>query len=347
MTNTQKNLLMALIACLAPVAGMAGNIGEPAPPLAVKEWIKGKPWQFKVGTNHFAAGTNIYIIEIFSTSSLSSRACITNLNAVQKGFKDKGVVVIGISEEPVETLKQFVQRDGAMIEYAIAADSERQTVLGLMTPSRQKGVPCAFVVGKDGKLLWYGHPMRGLKELLDAVIAGNYDSQWGRKVEAAQRQMVQYLTFARQKDARTKPAGMIVLAARTNDVGLLCDMAFQIATAPQLPRRDIALANEALDQAGKVAGTNATQVAIIRAVLKFETGNKELAVAEARQAVAVAQDPQDKAKAEILLHNMEMRAKAFATKKTKSAGTNAVTMEMTNQIESATTNRTQDPAGKP
>ena len=56
---------------------------------------------------------------------------------------------------------------------------------------------------------------------------------------------------------------------------------------------------------------------------------------------------QDKAKAEILLHNMEMRAKAFATKKTKSAGTNAVTMEMTNQIESATTNRTQDPAGKP
>ncbi|MEI8044694.1 MAG: redoxin domain-containing protein, partial [Verrucomicrobiota bacterium] len=225
MTNTQKHLLTALIACLAPVAGMAGNIGEPAPPLAVKAWIKDKPWQFKVGTNYFAAGTNIYIIEIFATSSLASRACITNLNAVQKGFKDKGVVVVGLSEEPVETLKQFVQRDGAMIEYAIAADIERRTVLSLMTPARQKGLPCAFVVGKDGKLLWYGHPMRGLKELLDAVIAGNYDGQWGRKVEAAQRQMVQYLTFARQKDARTKPAGLIVLAARTNDVGLLCDMA--------------------------------------------------------------------------------------------------------------------------
>ena len=41
---------------------------------------------------------------------------------------------------------------------------------------------------------------------------------------------------------------------RTNDVELLCDLAYQIAIHPSLPKRDVALAHQALDQAQQIFG---------------------------------------------------------------------------------------------
>src|ERR1035437_3156845 len=81
--------LVVLMACLAPNIGLGGLIGEPAPPLNVNEWIKGKPVDVK-------AGTNIFVVEIWETESSTSRASITNLNDLQRRFKTNGVVVVGI-----------------------------------------------------------------------------------------------------------------------------------------------------------------------------------------------------------------------------------------------------------
>ena len=304
----KKHILLwaALAAGLVPLAALAGQIGDPAAPLTVKEWIKGKPVEVK-------AGTNIYVVEIFATWSLPSRACITNLNAIHKRYQDKGVVVVGISDEPVETIKQFIQGDGAKIEYAIAADNQRRTVLSYMMPFRLRGVPCVFVVGKDGHVLWYGHPSGGVDKVLDAVLAGSYELPRAMKNSAAQIQMKQYLGLARHRDPRTGDAGRVLLAARTNDVALLCDLAFQIATARKLVNRDVALATEALNQAEKLSSTNTTRVASTRAVLLFETDKKEAGLALARQAVAAAQGAQDKTNAAMLLRRMESRIKSATT----------------------------------
>ena len=91
-------LLLVVLAGLAPLSGRGGQIGEPAAPLLVTEWIKGQPVEVK-------PGTNIIVLEIFTTSSLASRASITNLNALQKRFKGQGVVVVGVSDEPVNLIK--------------------------------------------------------------------------------------------------------------------------------------------------------------------------------------------------------------------------------------------------
>jgi tetratricopeptide (TPR) repeat protein len=305
MMNKYAVWFVALLAGLAPVAGR-GQVGKPAVPLSVKEWIKGKPVEVQ-------AGTNVFVIEIFTTSSSASRDSITNLNALQRRFKDRGVVVAGISDEPAETVKEFVARDGAAIEYAIGVDDRRKTSISYMKPVRQRSVPHVFVVGKDGLLLWHGHPLDGLEAVVDQITAGRYDPEPAAKADVARIQLEQYLTLARRNDPRAQAAGLRCLANWTNEVAPLCDLALAIATDRGLKQRDVQLATEALNQAEKMPPTNCTRVAATRGVLLFAAGNKEEGIAAARKALASAQGPKEKTYAEACLVNME-RLVALASK---------------------------------
>ena len=82
--------------------GRGGQIGDPAAPLVVKEWIKGNPVEVK-------AGTNIYVVEIFGTTSLASRASITNLNATPEALPRQGRGGGGGQRRAGRQIKQFVQ----------------------------------------------------------------------------------------------------------------------------------------------------------------------------------------------------------------------------------------------
>jgi alkyl hydroperoxide reductase subunit AhpC len=295
--------IVVLMACLAPNIGLGGLIGEPAPPLNVNEWIKGQPVEVK-------PGTNIYVVEIWNTTGSACRASITNLNDLQKRFKNNGVVVVGISDEPAEKIKEFVQHDGTNIEYAIAADNKRHTSLSYMKPVEQRRIPYVFVVGTNGNLLWHGPPYQGLGEVLDQIIAGGYDEKQAGKMDLARHQMQQYLILARQGSDRTELAGRTLLAARTNDVPLLCDLAFAIATFPKLATRNFALAGEAMDQAEKLAPTNTASVGITHAIVLFESGKRDEGLARATQALASAQSPMDKTNVQSVLRAMEKRKNA-------------------------------------
>jgi hypothetical protein len=306
MTKEHTVPLVLLLACLSPIVGRGGPIGEPAAPLVVKEWIKGKPVEVK-------AGTNIFVVEIFTTGSVASRASITNLNALQRRFKDQGVVVVGISDDPADRLKGFLAEAGAAIEYAIAADNGRKTTMNYMMPVGRRGVPYAFVVGKDAKLLWHGHPREGLAEALEQITAGRYNVELAAKIELARTQLGQYVSAARRGDPRAEAAGQAFLARWTNDVARLCDLAHEIATEPKIAKRDFALASHALDRAAQVASTNSTRVAVTRAIVLFESGKKEEGQARAREAVASAQQPEEKAYAETCLRSLEARLAAAST----------------------------------
>ena len=346
MIKKYRVLLAALSACLAEVACLHGEVGDPAPPLVVKEWINGKPAGPDVGTNVFNAGTNIYVVEIFHTANYPSHASITNLSKLQKRYRDKGVVVVGISDDPLEQVRQFVQQGGTNIQYSVGVDNERQTLFGYMSSVRQRGTPCAFVVGRDTTVLWQGDPRHGLGNVLEAVLAGTYDVKSARKAEVARIQMAQYLGLVQRRDARAGAAGRTLLAARANDVALLCDMAFEISSIPKLAPRELALANAALDQAEKLCPTNTTRAETTRAILLFETGQREEAIARARKAVAEAKVAQDKANAEICLRKMETRMHMAVTNRANLGPTNQVKAAMTNQTSQSATNQPQGSSEK-
>jgi hypothetical protein len=330
---------LVLMAVLAPGTGLGGLIGEPARPLVVKEWVKGQPVEIK-------PGTNIYVVEIWQSSIPACRAAITNLNDFQKRFKTNGVVIVGIADEPVEKIKEFVQHGyGTNIEYAIVADDRRKTALSYMTPVNQRGIPYSFVVGTNGNVLWHGLPLAGLNQALEQITAGQYDMEPFRKSEVAAHQMEQYLGLAQRGDIRAKSAGQALLANRTNDVELLCDMAYQITAAPRLAHRDFALAGEALDQAEKLAVTNKVPVMTIRAVCLFESGKRSEGMALATQALASAQSPQAKAKVQMFLQVMEARLAAAQTNQVSTNQINAV--RTSDHVPVVNTNQIKGPAGKP
>ena len=310
-------LLAVLLALISPLAGLGAQLGEPAPALTVSRWIQGDPVEIK-------PGTNIIVVEIWTTSSYGSKVCITNLNDLQRRYRDKGVVVVGITDEPEEKVRDFVAHNETKIEYTIAVDEARKTELQYMIPARQKSIPYAFVIGTNGALLWHGRPAAGLDTTLEHMVAGTFDLKRTRKTEAANLLMEQYLGLARRKDARTKAAGQALLAGRTNDVPLLCDLAYQISTAPRIPSRDWALAQEALNQADQLEPTN-IQVMLSHAIFIFQAGKPDKGMEIAKQILASTKTDGDKKLAQSCIDSMNNALKMDASDKATKSGARGTT----------------------
>ena len=67
------------------------GLGQKAAPLEGLTYIKGDPIVFEAG--------KVYVVEFWATWCPPCRTSIPHLTEVQKQFKDKGVTVIGISNE--------------------------------------------------------------------------------------------------------------------------------------------------------------------------------------------------------------------------------------------------------
>ena len=145
----------------------AAELGDPAAELQIKKWVKGEPVKLD-------DDKKIYVVEFWATWCPPCRTSIPHLTEVQNRFKDKGVVIIGISDEPENTVSKFVDQMGSKMDYRVAIDDGRKTSAGYMGAYGVNGIPHAFIV-KDQKVIWEGHPMAGLDKTLEQIVAGEYD----------------------------------------------------------------------------------------------------------------------------------------------------------------------------
>ena len=95
------------------------------------------------------------------------------------------MVVIGVSREPLDVVVDFLKttnRNGRAwsdeIAYTLTADPDGSVSNDYMRAARRRGIPTAFIIGKDGRIEWIGHPMR-MDEVLDAVLSGEWDRAAG------------------------------------------------------------------------------------------------------------------------------------------------------------------------
>ncbi len=139
---------LSLAASITSFAAPADFVGKELPALGVTF----------LGTTPDLKG-KAAIVEFWATWCPPCRASIPHLNEINKKFKDKGLVVVGITDENTATVEKFQKT--LPMDYNVAtggADIEKK--IGI------SGIPQAFIVGKDGKVLWQGHPM----QLSDAEI---------------------------------------------------------------------------------------------------------------------------------------------------------------------------------
>lgn len=185
-----KTLLLALSCCGLLAAGKlaAAELGDPAPPLQIAEWVKGKAVTLPDGKKK---GKQFYVIEFWATWCPPCRESIPHLTELSKRFKN--VTFIGISGERPERVKPFVQMAGDEMAYTVAVDQEDGTSEAYMGGYGVDGIPYAFIVDNQGRVAWHGHPLEGLEETLTEVVAGKYDIAKAKKRAQAQSLLEQFI----------------------------------------------------------------------------------------------------------------------------------------------------------
>ncbi|HVM49420.1 MAG TPA: TlpA disulfide reductase family protein [Candidatus Acidoferrum sp.] len=311
-------LLWVVLAGLAPLAS-AEELGDPAPPLVIKEWIKGNPVEIK-------PGTNIYVVAIWNTTSATTRNAIARLNEIQTKYKDKGVVVVAVSDETPEKIRKFMALPDVHMDYAVGADTARRTAISYMLGFKVRTVPQVFVIGKDGKFLWHGDPVRGLDQVLTKVLAGTYQVARAKDTDLYRRHLEEYLALSKRGDPRARLAGQSLMVDWTNDVSRLRDFAYVITIDTGNPHRDLTLAGQALDMAERISPTNTLSLFTARAAWVFECGRQDEAIGMMKDAIAAAKDAKEKAALEPYLHALEKRQAKLAAAAQAHSATNIVTI---------------------
>lgn len=215
MTRFHSILLMMLAAWLTQAAIPSGfaadeekeaesevlTIGSKAPELNVEHWVSTGNGKFKPVTT-FEPG-KVYVVEFWATWCGPCVASMPHLAELQKTYADKGVQIVSISDEDLETVEGFLKRPvrgapkadesededdaddkkpakgtyGALTSvYCLTTDPDGSSNKDYMEAAQQNGIPTSFVVGKDGLIEWIGHPME-----LDDVVAKVVDGTWDRE----------------------------------------------------------------------------------------------------------------------------------------------------------------------
>jgi thiol-disulfide isomerase/thioredoxin len=187
--------LAVLMAGCATAGAVAGDlsVGDPAPKLAVKEFVKGDPIaKLEKG--------KIYVVEFWATWCGPCRTSIPHLTELQKHYQDVTVLGVSVFENKPEDVKPFVKEMGDKMAYRVAQDDvpeggkrgEGAMAKSWMQAAGQGGIPTAFIVNGEGKIAWIGHPMEMDKPLAE-IVAGKWDlkaaSDQFKREQARQRSM--------------------------------------------------------------------------------------------------------------------------------------------------------------
>ena len=204
------------------------TIGSKAPALNIEHWVQDGQGKFKPITK-FELG-QVYIVEFWATWCGPCIAAMPHIVELQKKYADRGLQVVSISDEELDTVSEFLKREvakpkppAAKVEsakeqasadekpitygvltsaYCLTTDPDRSCHEDYMTAAQRNGIPCAFIVGKDGIVEWIGHPMS-----IDSALASVLDGKWDRQ---------SFLVEYRESENFTRRASEIMQAASKN-----------------------------------------------------------------------------------------------------------------------------------
>ena len=308
---------LGVLILLATATSQGARLGDPAPPILVNEMIKGAPVDLAAGK-----GKQIFIVEFWATWCPPCRETIPHLTKLQKKFRDKGVTIIGISDESAEDVKPFVRKMGRAMEYAVAVDPDHRTYATYMDAYARENIPTAFLVDKEGRVVWVGFPLEGMDEALDKIIAGTYDLAAVQKEvadqEARQQRLMQlnltfgkYLQFADKDDKENAAAEFVkLLEIAGADAEMLSNIAWTLLTSSSIKHRDFPLALRLATLGMKASDGKNLSVLDTYARALFESGQVDEAIKQQKKAISLTSDRKIKSA-------LESSLKAYKAKRPK------------------------------
>ena len=150
---------VAVVAVAGPTA-WALDVGDKMPALSVKQWVVGRPV-----TANLVRG-KVVVVEFWATWCGPCRTTIPHLNKLHEKYRDKQVVVCGITREDANTVKPFLKQ--VPMKYHVGVDTGKTHELYM---KGIPGIPHAYVVDQSGKVAWHGHPMAGMDQVVEKLVA--------------------------------------------------------------------------------------------------------------------------------------------------------------------------------
>ncbi len=128
--------------------------GKQAPKFHVETWLTANKPETK---------GKVVLIDFWATWCGSCKELIPELNKWHKKF-GKDLVIIGVSDEDVKTLKGFMKT--TVMNYAVATDTKQN----MSKKIGVQAVPHALVITPDGIVRWQGFPGSEEEPLTDALL---------------------------------------------------------------------------------------------------------------------------------------------------------------------------------
>jgi thiol-disulfide isomerase/thioredoxin len=154
------------------------KISDDAPPLYIKEWVKGEP------IKEYEKG-KVYIVEFWATWCKPCIAAMPHLSELKRKNKDQleiiGVSVFEDKNTTSEDIKEFVLNMGEKMDYHVAIDDNNKMIDNWFNETNDNnGIPKSFVIDQNSKLAWFGHP-KDLEPVINKILAGEWELQSASK----------------------------------------------------------------------------------------------------------------------------------------------------------------------
>ena len=326
------------------------NIGDAAPPISIAKWVKGDPVEA-------FTSDKVFVVEFWATWCTPCLAGMPHIASLQTEYGDK-VRFIGVTDEEEGDVSEFMGRKSPggklwseVLTYTIALDEESRTNADYMLAAGQTQIPCAFIVGKSGKVEWIGHP-GGIDEPLKQIVDGTWDfvaelevqemmQVIGPKIDAAlrkgdfetgvalidpviakfpghaefKRARFQFLLKGKMFDEANKAAEELMKASHDNAMELE-QLAWVLATLVPGPGPDLDLALTAAKRAEELTESKNASILDTLSRVQFTRGNIEDAIATEKKAIELA-GPDDKEQFEAGLTMYEAALKKDAAAEAK------------------------------
>ncbi len=316
---------------LLPAANAKLKVGDPAPPLKVAKWVKGKPVDISEGKDK-----QIYVVEFWATWCPPCRTSIPHLTKMAHHFQ-KAVTFIGVSiDKDQSKVGPFVEEWGKKMDYNVAWGEEAKKAY--FDAAGAEGIPHAFLIAKDGRIAWQGHPMDGLdlkiaemvgdktyaedvKRLKDLQKKLNTDmgeEEWSKalggvealiKLEPSEPQWLieKHRILVLKKDLKDAEKWGQEILGKIDEADPLNEMAWKILTEEEYAEaKDLKLALGAAKKANELTGGKNWMILDTYARALFETKSVKEAVEVEKKAIEIAKkkDAPDEAM-EVLKDSLE------------------------------------------
>jgi thiol-disulfide isomerase/thioredoxin len=149
-------------------AGSTLKLGDPAPPLVVEKWVKGKPVDLNDG--------KVHVIELWATWCGPCKFGMPHLSNLAKKYRGQvefaGISILENGNDYLPEVESYARHANESMDYNVAAGGGKDATMAdtYLHAVGSSGIPFAFVIDRQGKLAWFGHPLIGLDKALALAV---------------------------------------------------------------------------------------------------------------------------------------------------------------------------------